>query len=117
MYLIFQVRKCLIIGLFSNIAEFQRDNTYLTLTSRQRAKIHPTSILHNKARSSCVIYSELVLTSRTFMRTVTIIDPEWIEEILPNSEIANRLGRNTNNFNNNYNRNSDDSRNSISYIS
>lgn len=82
--LFIQVRKCLLSGLFINIAELQRDNHYLTLTSRQRAKIHPSSVLSGKPTAKFILFTELVATGKTYMRTVTQIDPEWIEEVVPN---------------------------------
>lgn len=78
------MRKCLLSGLFINIAELQRDNHYLTLASRQRAKIHPSSVLSGKPAAKFIIFTELVATGKSYMRTVTHIDPEWIEEVVPN---------------------------------
>lgn len=90
-----QVRKCLLAGLFSNVAEMQRDNLYMTLAGRQKTKIHPSSVLSGKPQSRCVLFTELVFTGRIYMRTVTNIEPEWIEEVAPNCGFLNRL----NNFN------------------
>lgn len=90
-----------------NIAQLQQETYYLTVSSRQRAKIHPSSVLNNKARPQCIIFNELVSSARNYVRTVTVIDPEWVEEILPNSDIANRIGHNLH----------DESRKSVSYIS
>ncbi|CAE7407272.1 unnamed protein product [Symbiodinium sp. CCMP2456] len=77
------VRRCLLKGLFLQTA--QRDevnqNLYRTLLSRQEAKLHPSSVLHRrqpppspgpvKMLLSCVVYSDLVVTSKTYLRTVT----------------------------------------------
>uniref|UniRef100_T1GNP9 RNA helicase n=1 Tax=Megaselia scalaris TaxID=36166 RepID=T1GNP9_MEGSC len=92
------VRKCLLSGLFSNIAELQRDNFYLTLSSRQRAKIHPSSVLSGKSRPALIIFTEIVATDRNFLRTVTAIEPEWVEEVVPNYPFLSRL-RQSNSFN------------------
>lgn len=115
-----KIRKCLISGLFNNIAELQqRDNHYVVLASRQRAMIHPSSVLsgfqaHHNGFSSTngngivssagskmkdglsqkptfVIFSEIVQTSQIYLRTVTRIEPEWIAEVAPDSGYANRI--------------------------
>ncbi|XP_055301326.1 ATP-dependent RNA helicase DHX33 [Sitodiplosis mosellana] len=86
-----QVRKCLLSGLFINIAELQRDNHYLTLTNRQRAKIHPSSVLNGKSTAKYILFTELVATGKTYMRTVTQIDPEWIDEVVPNIQQLKKL--------------------------
>lgn len=78
------MRKCLLAGLFINIAELQRDNHYLTLASRQKAKIHPSSVLSGKPRSKFILFTELVATGKSYMRNVTCIEPDWIDEIVPN---------------------------------
>lgn len=86
-----QVRKCLISGLFNNVAEVQRDHQYMTLSSRQKAKIHPSSCLFNKVQSRCILFTELVFTGKSYMRVVSTIEPEWIEEVVPNCGFLNRL--------------------------
>lgn len=87
-FLFEKVRKCLLSGLFINIAELQRDNHYLTLVSRQRAKIHPSSVLSGKPTAKFILFTELVATGKSYMRTVTQIDPEWIDEVVPNIQNA-----------------------------
>uniref|UniRef100_A0A336MTZ8 RNA helicase n=2 Tax=Culicoides sonorensis TaxID=179676 RepID=A0A336MTZ8_CULSO len=78
------VRKCLITGLFTNIAELQSDNHYLTLSNnRQRVKIHPSSVLCDKEKPKLILFSELITTGRTYVRTVTSIEPEWVTDYMP----------------------------------
>ncbi|KAI8119400.1 hypothetical protein FF38_09927 [Lucilia cuprina] len=86
-----QVRKCLLVGLFDNIAELQRDNFYLTITGRQRAKIHPSSVFHGKYRPEYIIFSEIVLTERNFLRQITEISPEWVAEVVPHFTHLSRI--------------------------
>lgn len=78
-------------GLFVNIAELQRDNHYLTLTNRQRAKIHPSSVLNGKPSAKYILFTELVATGKTYMRTVSHIDSEWIDEVVPNLQQVKKL--------------------------
>lgn len=86
-----QVRKCLLSGLFTNIAELQRDNLYLTSTNRQSAKLHPSSILSGKSPAKHVLFTELIATGKTYMRTVSQIEPEWIDEVVPNIQQLKKL--------------------------
>ena len=43
--------------------------------------IHRSTVIDSKP--DWVMYNEFVLTSRNYIRTVTIIDPEWLFEIDP----------------------------------
>lgn len=84
------IRKCLIAALFNNIAENKVDNhhQFMTLSNRQKVKIHPSSVFHDKRpQSQFVLYTELVLTSHNYMRCISSIEPEWIEEMVPNYNI------------------------------
>ncbi|XP_055620651.1 ATP-dependent RNA helicase DHX33 [Toxorhynchites rutilus septentrionalis] len=85
------VVKCLLTGLHKNIAELQRDNSYLIMSNRARSRIHPSSVLCGRARPGYVIYTELVATGRNYLRTVSEIEPEWIGEVVPNSNFFDRI--------------------------
>lgn len=69
----------------------QRDHSFVTVSSRHKAKIHPSSVLNNKSNLKCILFTELVQTSMNFMRIVSSIEPEWIEEVVPNCGLSNRL--------------------------
>ncbi len=43
--------------------------------------IHPSSVLN--FRPEFVLYNDLVLTKKNYMRTVMSIKPEWLFEIAP----------------------------------
>ncbi|CAJ1332550.1 unnamed protein product [Effrenium voratum] len=80
------VRRCLLKGLFTQTA--RRDdvnqNSYRTFLSRQEAKLHPSSVLHRRTpQPPCVIYSDLVITSKSYLRIVTEVDPAWLPELCP----------------------------------
>ncbi|TDG44900.1 hypothetical protein AWZ03_008708 [Drosophila navojoa] len=77
------VKKCLLTGMFDNIALLQKEGHYLTLSGRVKAKIHPSSVLHGKYKPQCLIFTELVQTEHNFLRQVTEISIDWIEEIVP----------------------------------
>ncbi|XP_055684837.1 ATP-dependent RNA helicase DHX33-like [Lutzomyia longipalpis] len=91
-----QVRRCLLVGLFGNIGELQKDQMYLTLTGRQKAKLHPSSALCHKPLADYVVYTDLVATERAYLKFITIIDSEWLHD-LPNASKLRRYST-SNNF-------------------
>lgn len=87
------IRKCLLTGLFNNIAELHQDKHYVTMVSRIAAQIHPSSVLNGKEKSKLILFTELVATGRNYMRTVSTIEADWVEEAVPNCSFINRLPR------------------------
>ncbi|XP_053684082.1 ATP-dependent RNA helicase DHX33 [Sabethes cyaneus] len=83
--------KCLLGGLYKNVAELQRDNSYLTLSSRTRCRIHPSSVLAGRARPGYVLFTELVQTGNSYLRTVSELEPEWIGEVVPHCAFLDRI--------------------------
>ena len=63
-------------------AERQPSGEYLALSSRQAVGIHPSSVLFSR-RVSCVLFNELLFTTRLYMRDVTQIEREWLPELAP----------------------------------
>ncbi|XP_071481336.1 ATP-dependent RNA helicase DHX33-like [Diadema antillarum] len=85
------IRKCLTQGLFMNSAELQSDGTYLTLDRKQVVAIHPSSCLF-QSKPSYLLYSELVHTTKCYMRNVCVVDAEWLYETAP-SFFRQRCGK------------------------
>ncbi|KAL3522252.1 hypothetical protein ACH5RR_015086 [Cinchona calisaya] len=76
------IKKAIIAGFFPHSAHMQKNGLYRTIKLPQTVYIHPSSgLLH--ARPSWVVYHELVLTSKEYMRQVTELKPEWLVEIAP----------------------------------
>ncbi|WFD30910.1 RNA helicase [Malassezia sp. CBS 17886] len=82
---------CLVEGRLSNVALRQPDGTFRRTSGGQTFRLHPSSVLHparHGARGSsaagvqAVVFEELVLTSQTFARTVSKIEPAWLQEQL-----------------------------------
>ncbi|KAJ2378625.1 hypothetical protein IW150_000686 [Coemansia sp. RSA 2607] len=77
------IRKALTAGFFYNSARLQKSgDCYSTIKRRQTVHIHPSSSLHED-KPKVVVYYELVLTSREFMRQVIEIDAKWLLEVAP----------------------------------
>ncbi|KAF9386945.1 hypothetical protein CPC16_007302 [Podila verticillata] len=88
--------KCLVSGYFAQAARIAPDGSHWisareltaagTTSGRDSVKLwmHPTSILF-KQTPTWVIFHEVVETGhgKAYMRDVTVIEPEWLEELAP----------------------------------
>ena len=46
--------------------------------------LHPSSALYGSGTTpDYIVYHELVMTTKEYMRTVTAVDPEWLAEMGP----------------------------------
>jgi hypothetical protein len=63
-----------------NSAEYFKENEFKTVGNRQIVQIHPSSVLFN-SKPTCLLFNELVLTNKHFMRDLSIINAEWLMEI------------------------------------
>lgn len=85
------VCKALLFGLFDNIAVRQPDSTYVSMSNRQEAKIHPSSVLCQRARESqpeMVVFNEMVVTSASYMRTCSVVDKSWFQHLQATNKLA-----------------------------
>jgi ATP-dependent RNA helicase DHX8/PRP22 len=74
-----RVQKAICSGFFRSAAKKDPQEGYRTLVEGQVVYIHPSSALFNR-QPEWVIYHELVLTTKEYMREVTTIDPKWLVE-------------------------------------
>lgn len=76
------VQKALFSGFFPNVATLLKmGNGYSLLKMKKPVFIHPSSRLFQiKPPPKTVLYHELVLTSKEYMRNCMIINEKWIEE-------------------------------------
>lgn len=74
------IRKALLSGCFMRVAHMERGGSYSTVKDNQVVALHPSSGLE---KPEWVMYEEFVLTSRSFIRTCTDIEPQWLLEIAP----------------------------------
>ncbi|KYR02006.1 DEAD/DEAH box helicase [Tieghemostelium lacteum] len=78
-----KIQKAITSGFFVNASKKDPNEGYKTLIEGQPVYIHPSSTLFNRA-PDWVIYHELVLTTKEYMREVIAIDPKWLPELAPN---------------------------------
>ncbi|KAM3959053.1 LOW QUALITY PROTEIN: ATP-dependent RNA helicase DHX33 [Aphomia sociella] len=92
-----QLLKCLLSGLFTNCA-WARGAAGVApggryVTSAGAAALHPSSVLHTaRPPPAALLYTELLNTRRTYLVTVSAIQPQWLHQIAP--EYARRCRTN-----------------------
>lgn len=77
-----EFRRCLAASFFLKAAQRQMDGTYRALESGEIVHIHPTSVLF-RSKPECVIFNELMQTSKKYIKNLTRIDPLWLAELAP----------------------------------
>ncbi|EEP80371.1 pre-mRNA splicing factor ATP-dependent RNA helicase PRP43 [Uncinocarpus reesii 1704] len=78
------IRRALVAGFFMQVAkkESQGKSLYRTVKDNNEAVLlHPSTVLSYEAE--WVLYNEFVLTSKSFIRTVTAVKGEWLLDIAP----------------------------------
>lgn len=67
-------------GYFMQAAVRQADGTFKSIAGKQQVSIHPSSILFGTRATECIIFHEITLTSKCYMRGVSAVDAAWIME-------------------------------------
>ncbi|KAG0587933.1 hypothetical protein M758_2G172300 [Ceratodon purpureus] len=76
------IRKAITSGFFYHTAKLQKNGSYRTVKNPQTVSIHPSSGL-SQVLPRWVVYHELVMTTKEYMRQVIEIKPDWLVEIAP----------------------------------
>ena len=70
------IRRALLTGFFMHVAHWdQNKKAYLTVKDLQPVQLHPSCDL--EGRPDWVVFNEFVLTTTPYIRTVSVVDPEW----------------------------------------
>lgn len=70
------IRKALVNGFFMQVAYREGDKgSYVTVKDNQVVALHPSCGL--EGRPDWVLFNEFVLTTRSYIRTVSEVQPEW----------------------------------------
>ncbi|KAJ6795538.1 putative pre-mRNA-splicing factor ATP-dependent RNA helicase DEAH5 [Iris pallida] len=77
-----KIRRAIAAGFFFHAARKDPQEGYRTLVENQPVYIHPSSALFQR-QPDWVIYNDLVMTTKEYMREVTVIDPKWLVELAP----------------------------------
>ncbi|WVW83262.1 hypothetical protein I302_105281 [Kwoniella bestiolae CBS 10118] len=79
-----RLRKCLVTGYFKNAARMMPDGTYRSAREGATLHVHPSSVMFTRQPSTgWVIYHEVVETTKSFMRDLTVIEEDWLVELAP----------------------------------
>ena len=76
------IKRAIVSGFFCNAARLQKQGFYRTVKNPQTVHIHPGSSL-SKEMPRWVVFTELVFTSKEYMRNVIEIKPDWLREVAP----------------------------------
>lgn len=77
------IQKSLTAGFFPNAARLQRGgDSYRTVKNGMTVYLHPSSTLF-QINPKWILFYELVLTSREYMRSNMPLQPEWLTEVAP----------------------------------
>ena len=78
------VRKCICAAYFHQSARAKGAGEFTNLLFGTPCHLHPTSSLYGMGyQPDYVVYHELTLTTKEYMRTVTAVDPQWLAELGP----------------------------------
>nr|ODN81255.1 ATP-dependent RNA helicase DDX35 [Cryptococcus depauperatus CBS 7841] len=77
-----RLRKCLVSGYFKNAARMMPDGTFRSAREGAILHVHPSSVMFTRQPSTgWVIYHEVIETTKSFMRDLTVIDEDWLVEL------------------------------------
>ncbi|CAN0318646.1 unnamed protein product [Phaeothamnion confervicola] len=77
-----KVRRAIVSGYFTHAAKKDPQEGYRTMVEGNPVYIHPSSALFNKS-PEWVLYHELVMTTKEYMRSIMTIEPKWLVELAP----------------------------------
>ncbi|PVU91836.1 hypothetical protein BB561_004196 [Smittium simulii] len=85
------IRKAITSGFFFNSAKLSKGGDgYATIKRQNSVYIHPSSSLF-EIKPKWIVYYELVLTSKEYMRQIIEIEPEWLTELAPHFYTKNEI--------------------------
>lgn len=75
--------KSIAAGFFPNAAYLHYSGVYKTVRGNMDLQIHPTSVLYTLEQPQWVLFCEIIETDHAYMRELTVIQPNWLEELAP----------------------------------
>ncbi|KAI3389522.1 hypothetical protein SNEBB_005771 [Seison nebaliae] len=77
-----RIQQAICSGFFRSSCKRDPQEGYRTMVDSQTVYIHPSSSLYQR-QPEWLIYHELVLTSKEYMRNICAIDPKWLIQFAP----------------------------------
>lgn len=78
-----QILKCITAGLFPKAAYLHYTGVYKTVRGNRDLYIHPNSCLYTLQQPQWLLFCEILQTNKTYMKDITVIQPEWLLELAP----------------------------------
>eukprot|EP00920_Eleutheroschizon_duboscqi_P022725 GHVT01055342.1.p1 GENE.GHVT01055342.1~~GHVT01055342.1.p1 ORF type:complete len:280 (+),score=67.71 GHVT01055342.1:48-842(+) len=89
------LRKAVCSGYFHNAAKLRGIGEYVNLRTNVQCHLHPSSALYGAGYApDYVVYHEVIVTTKEFMRHVTAVDARWLSELGPMFFYLRRAGGN-----------------------
>ncbi|EGC40321.1 hypothetical protein DICPUDRAFT_25225 [Dictyostelium purpureum] len=77
------IRKSILSGFFMNAAQLQSNGSYQTVRERHTLYLHPTSVVCLSNSPQWVLFNDVTITTKEYMKDITVIEPTWLSEIAP----------------------------------
>ncbi|XP_076176030.1 putative ATP-dependent RNA helicase DHX35 isoform X2 [Ptiloglossa arizonensis] len=78
-----QILKCITAGLFPKAAYLHYTGVYKTVRGNRDLYIHPNSCLYTLQQPQWLLFCEVLQTNKTYMKDITVIQPQWLLELAP----------------------------------
>ena len=77
------ISKAFAVGFFQNAAQLSKSGVYRTVKGQVDVEMHPSSCLNKDLAPQTVVFYEMVMTTKRYMRTVIKVEPNWLYEAVP----------------------------------
>lgn len=77
------ILKCISAGFFPNAVYLHHSGYYRTVRGDLTVYPHPTSVLYTLPQPQYLLFTEIIHTSQLYIRDLTVVKPEWLEELAP----------------------------------
>lgn len=77
------IMKCIAAGFFPNAVYLHHSGYYKTIRGDLTVYSHPSSVLYGLPQPQYLLFTEIIHTSQIYIRDLTVIKPEWLEELAP----------------------------------
>ena len=77
------IRRAITAGLFPFAAYLHHSGSYRMVRGEAEVSVHPMSCLYTEKQPSWIVISEVLHTTKLYVKDITVIDPKWLMELAP----------------------------------
>ncbi|GAB6023971.1 ATPdependent RNA helicase [Chamberlinius hualienensis] len=77
------ILRCITAGFFPNAAYLHHSGDYKTLKGDHTVHLHTTSVLYTEKKPPWILFNEVLITNKEYVRDITVIEPKWLCELAP----------------------------------